>query len=96
VRQVFARHLDQVGNQVVAALELHVDLPEGVGNRVLQPRQAVEGANGPEQHHQGHTSKTQVTGDIEHSFMEAGTLRRRGQYSPARPTRETPKKTPPA
>jgi hypothetical protein len=46
--QVFFGGLHQVGDQVVAALELHVDLAEGVGNDVFQPDQPVVGADGPE------------------------------------------------
>ena len=47
---VLARHVDEVGDQVVAALELHVDLREGVGDLVAAAHQAVVGrraATGP-------------------------------------------------
>jgi hypothetical protein len=40
--------LDQVGNQVVAALQLHVDLREGVLERVARGHQAVVDAHAPE------------------------------------------------
>jgi hypothetical protein len=53
VLQVAARHFHQVGNQVVAALELHVDLAKGIGNAVAQFHQPVVGGDGP-QHHNDH------------------------------------------
>ena len=42
-----ARRLDEVGDQVVAALELHVDLREGVGDLVAPAHEAVVGDDRP-------------------------------------------------
>jgi len=48
MRHVFLRHLDQVGNQVVAPGELHVDLRERILVSVATGDQAVVDAHGPE------------------------------------------------
>jgi hypothetical protein len=43
--------LDQVGNQVVAALQLHVDLREGVLEAIAHRHQAVVDRDRPEHDH---------------------------------------------
>ena len=40
--RILARHIDEVGNQIVAALQLNVDLGEGVLEAVLQGDETVE------------------------------------------------------
>jgi len=55
--EVLARHLHQVGDQVVAPLELHVDLTERVSDGVLQAHQAVVGTHGPEERGKTHTQQ---------------------------------------
>jgi len=41
---------DDVGNEVVAALELHVDIRPGVVAQLAQPNQAVKGEDRPADH----------------------------------------------
>jgi len=41
---------DHVGDEIVAALELHVDIRPGVVAQLAQPNQAVEGEDRPADH----------------------------------------------
>ncbi|MNV58615.1 hypothetical protein D3C71_1510010 [compost metagenome] len=55
VLQIAARHLHQIGNQIVSALELHVDLAKGVGDAVAQLHQPVVDRDGPYQQSDHHS-----------------------------------------
>ncbi|MNF06694.1 hypothetical protein D3C80_2066990 [compost metagenome] len=61
---VAARHFDQIGHQIVAALELHVDLPERIGDAVARHHQTVVGHDGPS--HDGHGSCQQYPANHTH------------------------------
>jgi hypothetical protein len=54
--QVAARHLDQIGHQVVPPLELYVDLGKRIGDAVARLHQPVVNGNRPdhEHHHDAH------------------------------------------
>ena len=47
MREVTLCRGDEVGNEVVPALELHVDLPGGIGNAVAALHEPVEGPHHP-------------------------------------------------
>ena len=46
--QVFSGDIHQIGNQVIAAFELHVNLPKGIGDGVFKPDQTVVRTHSPE------------------------------------------------
>ena len=48
VFQVALGDLDEIGNEVVATLQLHVDLGEGVFEAVAEGDEGIVDANGPE------------------------------------------------
>ena len=54
VREIAARHLHQIGNQVIPALELHIDLAKRVGNAVAQLHQPVVDRHSPQPHRDQH------------------------------------------
>lgn len=55
VREIATCHLHQIGNQVIPALELHINLAQRVGNAVSQLHQPVVNSDSPHQQYRQNT-----------------------------------------
>jgi hypothetical protein len=77
--------LDQIGNQVIAPLELHVDLALGVVDLIPPSREPVVDEHRDDQHHDDHDRENDEGGGHGQSF----TARRDHGSNPPEPQSST-------